>query len=309
MATDGQAGSEPRLGNESMFVNSRGLRIQTKVWLPDNKPIGMTVFLHGWRMNSTSNAAWQRVADAHTSNGLLCAGLDFPGHGRSGGEKQYLFLDPLRFVVDDVLEYLDQLREQHPDLPVFLRGQSLGGLVGIMTALARPDLITGLAIGAPPIELGGLFGLLSRWTPVGRHAIPAAARYANSRLGDLTVPLAVFQGVDDGTCSASGAVNLVRHAAARDKSLYFYKDMGHNMSIEPDVLAWLLPRASATASAEFALPEPRTRLCVRSPLPGVPWPPPPGAASAAAHTQLEAFELPDEQCRALQTLIGDSSPL
>ena len=56
----------------------------------------------------------------------------------------------------------------------------------------EPGLCRGLALGAPPYELAGLFGMLDRWGLVRWHAIPAAAAFVRQHVGGLSVPIAVF---------------------------------------------------------------------------------------------------------------------
>lgn len=289
-------------GHESSFVNARGSRIQTKTWCPDGDPIAVVVFLHGWGMSATNNNAWQRVADAHTARGLLCAGLDYSGHGRSEGKRSYVFMDDVSLIVDDVLQLVEELAKSHASgLPVFLRGQSLGGIVALMAALRRPDLFVGLALGAPPYEFAGFLGVLARWNLLVRlHAVPAASAYVRENIGSLSLPVAVFQGLEDGTCAAAGARRLVRDVGSADRSLYLYKNMGHNMSIEPDVLDWLVPRASAQAA-----PSAGATLYFRRPMPGLVWPPPPGDAAAAANTLLEEVRDPEEQRCLLDDLLSE----
>ena len=74
------------------------------------------------------------------------------------------------------------------------------------------------------------------------------------------------------------------------------------MSIEPDVLEWVLARLSAAD----APPPGGATLHVRSPVPGGPWrPPPPGSADANANTQLESVREPEEQGARLDALFGE----
>lgn len=140
-------------GRGSM-VNSRGAKLQTRTWLPEGEPRGLVIFCHGYSTECTSNRAWQRVADLHTASGLLCAGLDYMGHGQSEGTR--LHIESFALLVDDLLQFADAVRARHDPagrLPVFVRGQSMGGLLGVVAALRRPGLFRGLALGAPAFEL------------------------------------------------------------------------------------------------------------------------------------------------------------
>jgi len=274
-----------RHGVVGSFVNSRGVRLHTKTWYPDSDPIAVVVFLHGWGMSVTNNKAWQRVANMHASHGLICTGLDYSGHGQSDGRRTYIHAEALSLTVDDVLQHVGEFMQHYPDLPVFARSQSLGGLVAIGAALRKPELFRGLALGAPPFELAGWVGLLDRWNLIRWHAVPTAAAFVRRHIGNLAVPLAVFQGLEDTTSAPCGAQHLCESAGSQDKSLYLYKDMGHNMSMEPDVLDWLLSRIKRTSSSFL--------LYIRKPIPGVPWPPPPGTDNANSNTVVEVIPPPE----------------
>mmetsp|Transcript_6330 Transcript_6330/g.19098 ORF Transcript_6330/g.19098 Transcript_6330/m.19098 type:complete len:329 (+) Transcript_6330:122-1108(+) len=297
----------PGLG---IMVNSRGARLQTKVWLTEDEPRGLVIFCHGYSAECTHNAAWQRVAKLHTANGLVCAGIDYMGHGRSEGAR--LHVESFDLLVDDVLQFVDELRVRYPHLPIFIRGQSMGGLLGVLAALRRPELFQGLALGAPAFELswnryallrlGGLF--LGSSAPT---AILAGQGGARQQLSGLTTPIAVFQGVEDDAVSPVGARHLITGAsAAKERALYLYQDMGHNMSIEPDVIEWVDARLGGSGRPEDEH-LPGATLHVRSPVAGAAWQlQPPGSAHANANTQLETVRVPAQQGARLDALLGET---
>jgi len=97
--------------------------------------------------------------------------------------------------------------------------------------------------------------------------------------------------------------------------------MGHNMSIEPDVCAWLQSRLGhhgigtqlgaqlgAQLDAQLGAPPSGAAgavLHVRRPAEGVRWTqPPPGAASANENTVLETFNDAAAQGEVLDSLLG-----
>mmetsp|Transcript_77989 Transcript_77989/g.216652 ORF Transcript_77989/g.216652 Transcript_77989/m.216652 type:complete len:306 (-) Transcript_77989:225-1142(-) len=277
-------------GTPGAFVGARGITLHTKTWLPKGQPIALLVFLHGYSTNVTSNAAWRRVADAHTSKGFLCTGFDYEGHGQSEGQFKANVTE-IGSLVDDVLQFVDALLQQYPGLGVFLRGQSMGGLVALACALRRPGFFAGLALGAPAFELPWV---VRKFAP---QVILSGEAHVSQRVGEIQAPLAVFQGIEDTTVEPSGARRLIENAGSADKSLYLYKDMGHNMGIEPDVQNWLLARVSGGAAAFW--------ICVRRPVPGVKWqPPPPGSLDANVNTLLDSYEDADEQKKVLDELLS-----
>jgi fermentation-respiration switch protein FrsA (DUF1100 family) len=121
------------------------------------------------------------------------------------------------------------------------------------------------------------------------------------RVGSIRTPIAVFQGVSDGTVSAAGARALISDVGSADKALYLYAQMGHNMSIEPDVRDWLLGRLEQPPPAHAML------LHVRQPATGVVWRQlPPGAADANVGTVLETVREPERQAQMLDELLQQS---
>ena len=67
---------------------------------------------------------------------MHCAAFDYQGHGYSEGQRNRV--ESLDSLVDDLLHYIDtMLIPTHPTLPIFLRGQSLGGLVALRDCVGR----------------------------------------------------------------------------------------------------------------------------------------------------------------------------
>ena len=112
------------------MVNSRGQLNYTQQWKPtsDKQPKGIIVILHGY----ADHTSGLKNAIAHwlVSEGYLAAGIDYPGHGRSDG----LHVDIPSFdpIVTDCLQYIDVVRADHPNLPVFLLSESMGGAVAFL---------------------------------------------------------------------------------------------------------------------------------------------------------------------------------
>lgn len=279
------------------FVNTRGARLQTRIWQAAGPPRAVVVFCHGYGTATTQNQAWQRVGKLLSARGLLCAGLDYPGHGASEGRRNRL--ESVAALAEDVLQFIDEtLRPRHPDLPIFLRGQSLGGLVALSMALQRPALFSGLALGAPAYELRPLI-----WAFAPR-AITEGGASLKAQMKELAVPVAVFQGVQDSTVSPAGARHLIQHVGSEDRSLYLYDNMGHNMSIEPDVCDWLLERIEPTGASGGGA----ATLHIRRPVSDVKWKPqPPGSEDANANTELETVHEPAQQASLLDKLLRERS--
>jgi len=102
-------------------------------------PPFLTVLLHGLNGHSSHGS---NLATAHhlLNNGFHVVALDMEGHGRSSGLRG--FLPSIEgAVAGDVLALLLRTRARYPTLPLFLMGNSMGGLSATLVALAVQDSI------------------------------------------------------------------------------------------------------------------------------------------------------------------------
>ncbi|MGH8966945.1 MAG: lysophospholipase [Actinomycetes bacterium] len=115
-------------------------------WLPPVAPRGVLLLCHGLGEHS---GRYGPVVEAVRPDGWGVYGLDHRGHGRSGGRRVHV----RRY--GDWLADLDVLRRlaigQHPGLPVFLLGHSMGGQLALAYALDHQDDLRGLVLSAPAL--------------------------------------------------------------------------------------------------------------------------------------------------------------
>ncbi len=137
--------SGPRLEDE-IFVSFDGARLGLTRWMPDGAPRAVVVALHG--MNDYANA-FHFAAPVWANAGIATYAFDQRGFGRSpqrgvwGGEA--LMTEDLRVCVGLV-------RARHPDTPVTVIGESMGGAVAIAAfASPNPPQAHRLALLAPAV--------------------------------------------------------------------------------------------------------------------------------------------------------------
>ncbi|XP_011097199.1 caffeoylshikimate esterase [Sesamum indicum] len=137
---------------ESYEVNSRGLEIFTKSWLPDSgSPKAVVCFCHGY--GDTSTFFVEGIARKLASSGYGVFAMDYPGFGLSEGLHGYI--PDFDILVDDVMEHYSKVKE-NPDLhklPSFLFGQSMGGAVALKIHLKQPDAWSGAVLVAPMCKI------------------------------------------------------------------------------------------------------------------------------------------------------------
>jgi len=90
--------------------------------------VSIVVLVHGAAMDGS---VWEYQADALARAGFEPITVDLPGHGASGGESS----ETIKGYAGWLLAYLSTMGE-----PVHLVGHSMGSLIVLETAGARPDL-------------------------------------------------------------------------------------------------------------------------------------------------------------------------
>jgi alpha-beta hydrolase superfamily lysophospholipase len=151
----------------SWFQSSDGLRIFTQTWLPET-PKAALIISHGYAEHS---GRYQQVATYLAKKGFAVYALDHRGHGRSEGEQ--VNIKVFAEYVSDLSRFVEQVRQQHPNLKRFLLGHSMGGAMAAQMVIEHPHQVDGLMLSAPylinavkvPAILLAVSGIVSRLLP------------------------------------------------------------------------------------------------------------------------------------------------
>jgi alpha-beta hydrolase superfamily lysophospholipase len=122
-----------------------GLRLATYTWdAAGDRPQGIVQIAHGLGEHS---GRYARVAYALNDAGYVVSGLDHRGHGSSitdvPGDFGAAGWDGL---VSDLVAYGAALKEQYPDLPLFLIAHSMGSFAAQSALLDHSDLYDGVVL-------------------------------------------------------------------------------------------------------------------------------------------------------------------
>ncbi|HRD47802.1 MAG TPA: lysophospholipase [Caulobacter sp.] len=135
----------PRLEADA-FVSFDGARLGLTRWMPEAAPRAVVLALHG--MNDYANA-FHFAAPVWARAGIATYAFDQRGFGRSpnrgvwGGEA---------LMTEDLRVCVDLIRARHPDTPLTVLGESMGGAVAIAAfASPRPPLAHRMALLAPAV--------------------------------------------------------------------------------------------------------------------------------------------------------------
>lgn len=101
---------------------------------------GTVVHMHGNAQNMTAHWTYAEWLP-HKSFNLFC--FDYRGYGQSHGSP-----DP-QGIFEDAIAALNNIRNREDSLPLFVFGQSLGGMLAIAAAGASPYRIAAVAAEAP----------------------------------------------------------------------------------------------------------------------------------------------------------------
>lgn len=147
-----QAGVFPHQHRDGTFAGAHGLALYYQAWLPLNRPHrAVLVNLHG--LGDHSNL-YPRLVSHFPIRGIPLYAYDMRGNGRSPGQRAYLA--SWEEYRADLHAFLAQVRGWEGNLPIFVLGHSLGGLVVLDYALHHPGGLTGAIAAAPPLGKVGV---------------------------------------------------------------------------------------------------------------------------------------------------------
>ncbi len=162
------AGIPPAASSDTVHA-ADGARIHYLTWSAA-APRAVLLLSHG---HGEHGGRYAPFAAALVERGITVAALDHRGHGRSSGQRGHV--DRFSRYADDFEAFRVAVEKQLPaDIPVFVLGHSLGGLVVIRWMQAhREARVTGVILSAPLLGVAlrapawklALSGVLSRWLP------------------------------------------------------------------------------------------------------------------------------------------------
>jgi len=131
-------------------------------------PVGAVVLVHGAHEHG---GRYRHVAERLAAAGYATHAVDHPGHGRSPGRRGNI--GSMAAAVDGVAELVRTAGQQHPGVPLFVYGHSLGGLIALQYLTGTPDArVAGAVLSAAALDTSAanavqrtLAPLLSRFLP------------------------------------------------------------------------------------------------------------------------------------------------
>lgn len=136
----------------SHIINSEGRKLFRKNWYPklsgDQRPRACVFVSHGYAEHCQK---YNKLAEALTEKGMFVFSHDHVGHGLSEGDRVHV--EHSRTFIDDVVQHVNLIKAKYTDVPLFIIGHSVGGLITLKTALDNPNLFTGVALIGPALVI------------------------------------------------------------------------------------------------------------------------------------------------------------
>ncbi|ORM94920.1 alpha/beta hydrolase [Pantoea cypripedii] len=134
------------------------------------RPRYLLLVIHGYGDTVGEYAA---MAEAFTAHGAYVFGPDLPGHGLSPGDSR--LITDLDRVVDNLHVLAEELHWFYSDLPLFVLGHSMGGLIATRYAQRYRHGLCGLILAAPLLgETTRITRLLRDEQPDEMHTLATA---------------------------------------------------------------------------------------------------------------------------------------
>ncbi len=143
-----EEGSVPSIRKaQGSFTGLDGHKLRERSWIPEGETRGIVILVHGLKDHS---ARYDHAGSWLAGHGYAVYALDLRGHGESEGEK--FFVNAFDEYIEDLVVFLDLVREKEKRKPLFLLGHSMGGAVASLFVLKRSPKLTGLILTAPALE-------------------------------------------------------------------------------------------------------------------------------------------------------------
>lgn len=150
------------------LIGQRSIKLAYAAWLPDVPPHALVVLVHGYGEHA---GRYKLVIESLVARGYAVYTIDHRGHGESEGVRAHV--ERFEYFVDDLRQLVDQASAAHRDLPLFMIGHSMGGLIATRYALRYQQELHGLVLSGPALVVGDdvsaglkrVSGILARLAP------------------------------------------------------------------------------------------------------------------------------------------------
>lgn len=161
---------------EGILKTTSGPDLYYQSWHPDNRTQAALVLVHGFGEHS---GRYPHLVRLLTGYGIAVYIFDQRGHGRSAGQRGHV--NNWREYREDVSAFIQWVKEQEVEKPIFLHGHSMGAVTALDFPLHYAGSLSGLVIEGGPFEPVG----------VGSPFLIALARFLSRLWPACPLPLSI----------------------------------------------------------------------------------------------------------------------
>ncbi|HWH49846.1 MAG TPA: lysophospholipase [Burkholderiales bacterium] len=133
---------------EGFFTDAHGSKRYYQFWLPESPPKAVLLLVHGLAEHS---GRYANLVSHLVPRGYAVYAMDHVGHGKSDGARTYV--ERFGDFVESLRKYFGMIRAWQPEVPIFLIGHSLGGLIAATYLLEHPDGLQGAILSGPAVRI------------------------------------------------------------------------------------------------------------------------------------------------------------
>ena len=137
--------------SEGTFAGDGGTKLYYQCWRPEGTAHAVLAIVHGIGEHS---GRYMNVVNCLVPDGYAVYGFDLRGHGRSPGQRG--FINAWSEFREDVHAFLKVVAQNEPNLPLFLMGHSLGGLIVLEYGLHYQEGLRGVIASGPAVGKVGI---------------------------------------------------------------------------------------------------------------------------------------------------------
>jgi len=189
---------------EGQFNCSDSNQLFYRRWIPQESPHAVLLIVHGF---SDHSGRYQPIVDSLLPRNIAIYSYDQRGHGRSPGQRGHI--DDFAAFRDDLLTLTHLVANQQPDIPLFLLGQSMGGLIVLDFGLHYPQEVNGIIATSPHLSDPPVSPILITLSRALSNVWPTFSMNAGIDNSSLSRDPAIVQAfLDDPLCHGKGTPRL-----------------------------------------------------------------------------------------------------
>lgn len=153
----------------SGFKSFDGLNLWCYGVQPPSLARGRVIVVHGLGDHGRS-LPYRNLSEALCAQGFATYGFDLRGHGQSEGPRMYA--EAWISLRDDLRRFVDLVRQEDLNPPLFLVGLSLGGLLVLNYAQHHAQGLSGVVAVAPALDASGVPPMIKAMMPLLSRLLP-----------------------------------------------------------------------------------------------------------------------------------------